>query len=455
MEVGEKMKKIRLALAVCAVACLARGADIKVPFEKYKLRNGMRVILSQDNSVPVVAVYMLYGVGARSEEKGRTGFAHLFEHMMFQGSANAPKGVHFKTVEANGGSLNGSTHADYTDYFEVLPSNKLAVGLWLESDRMRSLAITEANLTNQKDAVKEERRLSFDNRPYNTAIIDVWPQLAFRNWQSSHSLIGSFEDLNSASVADVAKFFKTYYAPNNAVLSVVGDIRLPEAKNWIETYFGDIPAQPQPKHPDLSEPAESTSRSEVHKDPLARVPAVLMGWPGPVRRSPDYNALVMADVVFTGGESSRFALNLVKGKQSVVSYEANPGWPFGNASDYKDPGMYAMDLLYNPKFSAKEIVGQVEEEISKIQRNGVDMKELERARTFLRAARIKELQSALTRATLLAQYEMFDGKPDLITAELDTFLAVTPEQIQAMVKKYLVPEKRVVLEIVPAPKEKK
>jgi zinc protease len=448
------MTNIRLALAMWAVASLARGADMKVPFEKYKLKNGMRVILSQDNSVPVVSVYLLYGVGARSEEKGRTGFAHLFEHMMFQGSANATKGVHFKTVEANGGSLNGSTHADYTDYYEVLPSNKIAVGLWLEADRMRSLAITDANLTNQKDAVKEERRLSFDNRPYNTAIIDVWPQLAFRNWQSSHSLIGSFEDLNSASVADVAKFFKTYYAPNNAILSVVGDIRIPEAKNWIETYFGDIPQQPQPKHPDLSEPAESTSRTEVHKDPLARVPAVLIGWPGPARRSADYNALVMADVLFTGGESSRFALNLVKGKQSVLSYEANPGWPFGGASDYKEPGMYAMDLLYNPKFSAKEIVSQVEEEISKIQRDGVEMKELERARTFLRAARITELQSSLTRARLLAQYEMFDGKPELITTELDTFLSVSPAQIQAMAKKYLVPEKRVALEIAPAPAPK-
>src|SRR6195256_1579066 len=182
------MKTLWLLLAAFAASVLAQGADMKVPFEKYKLKNGMRVILSQDNSVPVVAVYMLYNVGARSEEKGRTGFAHLFEHMMFQGSANAPKGVHFQTVEANGGSLNGSTHPDFTDYHEVLPSNKLAVGLWLEADRMRSLAITDANLTNQKEAVKEERRLSFDNRPYNTAIIDVWPQLAFQNCQSSHSL---------------------------------------------------------------------------------------------------------------------------------------------------------------------------------------------------------------------------------------------------------------------------
>src|SRR6195256_4287040 len=205
------MKTLWLLLAAFAASVLAQGADMKVPFEKYKLKNGMRVILSQDNSVPVVAVYMLYDVGSRSEEKGRTGFAHLFEHMMFEGSANAPKGTHFATIESNGGSMNGSTHPDFTDYYEVLPSNKLATALWLESDRMRSLAINEENLKNQKEAVKQERRLSFDNQPYNTAIVDVWPTLMFRNWQSSHSLIGSFEDLNGAGVDDVARFFKSHY----------------------------------------------------------------------------------------------------------------------------------------------------------------------------------------------------------------------------------------------------
>jgi zinc protease len=451
------MKLILLSFFALAAVSMAPAADVNVPFEKYKLKNGMRVILSQDNSVPVVAVYVLYDVGARGEEKGRTGFAHLFEHMMFQGSANAPKGVHFQTVESNGGSLNGSTHPDFTDYFETLPSNKLAVGLWLESDRMRSLAITNENLTNQKEAVKEERRLSFDNRPYNTAIIDVWPTIAFQNWQSSHSLIGSFEDLNAASVEDVAKFFKTYYAPNNAILAVVGDIKIPEAKKWIEAYFADIPSQPQPKRPDLTEPEEFKPRSEVYKDPLARVPAVIVGWPGPPRRSADYSALLMADVLLTGGDSSRFQQNLVKGKQSVLQYEANLGWPFSGPSDYKNPALYAMNLLHNPKFSGKDIVGQVEEEIAKLKEKPVTKVELDRARTFLRAGRIKELQNTLNRAQLLAQYEMFDGNPALVNTELDGFLAVTPEQIQAAVRKYMVPEKRVTLEIVPAPapKEKK
>jgi predicted Zn-dependent peptidase len=426
-----------------------QSADLDIPFEKYKLKNGLRVILSRDPSVPVVSVYMIYGVGARSEEKGRTGFAHLFEHMMFQGSANAPKGLHFKLVESNGGNLNGSTHPDFTDYFEVLPSNKLAVGLWLESDRMRSLAITKENLDNQKEAVKQERRLSFDNRPYATAIVDKWPELAFQNWQNQHSIIGSFEDLNAASVEDVSKFFKTYYAPNNAVLSVVGDINIADAKKWIENYFADIPSQTQPKHPDLTEPAPK-ARHEVYTDKLAKVPAVIMGYPGPVRRSADYYALAMADVLLTGGESSRFQQNLVKGKQSVINFEANLGWPFASPSDYKDPGLYAMYFLHNPRYKGEQIVGQVEEELNRLKNEPVAMKELERARTFLRAARIGELQTSLARARLLAQYELLDGKPELLSTELNQMLAVTPEQIQAAAKKYLQKEKLVSMEIVPA-----
>src|SRR5579885_3138326 len=249
------MKRIAACCLFLCGAFLARGADVTFPIESYQLPNGLRVVLSPDNAVPVVTVYILYNVGARSEEKGHTGFAHLFEHMMFEGSAHAPKGVHFQTVESNGGTLNGSTHPDFTDYYEVLPSNKLATALWLESDRMRSLAITEENLTNQKEAVKQERRLSFDNQPYQTAIVDVWPTLVFSNWQSAHSIIGSFEDLNAASVEDVAQFFKIHYAPNNAVLAIVGDIQIAEAKKLVETYFGDIAAQPQPPPPDLREPS--------------------------------------------------------------------------------------------------------------------------------------------------------------------------------------------------------
>jgi predicted Zn-dependent peptidase len=443
----------RLLVCFLSLGLALSAAGLNIPIEKYKLKNGMRVILSQDNAAPVVAVYVIYDVGARAEAKGRSGFAHLFEHMMFQGSTNVPKGEHFKTVESNGGSLNGSTHPDFTDYFEVMPSNKLAVGLWLESDRMRGLNITDENLKNQKEAVKQERRLSFDNQPYATAIVDKFPELFFRNWSNAHSIIGSYEDLNAATVEDVAKFFKTHYAPNNAVLVLSGDIKVPEAKKLIEQYFADIPAQPQPKHPELTEPPQSEPRHEIYKDPLARVPGVVVGYPGPARRSADFYAMVMLDVILTGGESSRLQQNLVKGKQSVIQYEANLGWPFASPTDYRDPGPYAFFLLYKPNFDGKQIVAQLEEEIAKIQKSGVDPKELERARTFLRSYRINQLQTSLNRARVLGQYEILDEKPELINSELDQFLGVTAQQIQSVARKYVVPSKRTVLDIVPAPKE--
>ncbi|MCP5119761.1 MAG: insulinase family protein, partial [bacterium] len=370
---------------------------------------------------PVVAVYLVHDVGAPPEQKRRRGFAHLFEHTLFQGSKNAPKGVHFKTVEANGGWLTGSTHPAYTDYYEVLPSNKLPVALWLASDRMRGLNITSENLTNQKEAVKEERRMRFDNQPYVTAIVDNWPKLAYRNWQNSHSLIGSYEDLNAASVDDVAKFFKTYYAPNNAVLVLVGDIDIDESKKLVETYFGDIPAQPQPKRPDLAETTPKAEKAAVHKDALARVPAVILSYRGPRRRTPDYYAMAMLDIVLTGGDSSRFQQKLVKGKKSVIQYETNLGWPFQEINDYRDPNVYGMFLVHNPAFKGSQIVDQVAAEIGDIQENGISAKELARARTFLRSHHIRQLQTTINRATLLGQYEVIDGDASLINTEPDKF----------------------------------
>lgn len=441
-----------MVLVVCAG--LLVGADLQIPVERYSLDNGLRVVLSKDTAAPVVAIYLMYNVGARSENKGRSGFAHLFEHMMFQGSKNAPKGVHFKTVESNGGWLNGSTHPDYTDYYEVLPSNKLEVALWLESDRMRGLNITDENLTNQKEAVKEERRLRLDNQPYVTGMIDKWPNLAFENWQNSHSIIGSYEDLNAASVEDVAKFFKTYYAPNNAVMVLVGNIDIDKTKKMVETYFGDIEPQPQPKRPDLAERTPKAEKSAVHKDKLARVPALVVSYRGPRRRTPDYYAMAMLDVVLTGGDSSRFQQKLVKGQKSVIQYESNLGWPFQEAKDYRDPNVYGMFFVHNPAFKGRQIVDQVAAEIADIQKNGIGEEELARARTFLRSYHIRQLQTTINRATLLGQYELLDGDAGLINTELAKFLAVDSGQIQRVAKKYFKEDARAVLEIVPAPAEK-
>jgi len=373
--------------------------------------------------------------------------------MMFEGSANAPKGVHFATVESNGGVMNVSTHPDFTDYYETLPSNKLATALWLESDRMRSLLVNEENLKNQKEAVKQERRLSFDNQPYNTAIVDVWPTLIFGNWQSSHSLIGSFEDLEGSSLADVQKFFKTYYAPDNSALVIVGDIQIPETKKLIETYFGDIPTQSLPKRPDLTEPVFHAQKKTIH-DPLARVPGVIIGFPGPKRRSPDFYALYMVDAILTGGDSSRFRLDLIKGKESVLQTQSDLGWPFADYQDFRDPEPYAMFVIHKPNFTGDQIVDQVQEEIAKLQNAPVSAKELQRVKTLVRAGYLGNLQGSLNRAKALAQFELADGHPELVNSELDRMLAVTAEQIQAAAKKYLTPDKRAVLEIVPGPASK-
>jgi zinc protease len=450
-------KPAAISLALFAVT-LAYGAaapsDLHIPFEKYKLQNGMRVVLSRDTAVPVIALYMIYDVGARSEEKGRTGFAHLFEHMMFEGSANIKKGEHFKYVESNGGQMNGSTHPDYTDYFETMPSNKLSLALWLESDRMRSLAITPENLKNQQEAVKQEKRLSFDNQPYNTAIIDSWPALVYGNFQSSHSLIGSYEDLEAASVDDVSKFFRTYYAPNNAVLVIAGDFETAEAKKLVEQYFGNIPSQAQPKRPDMTEPVRTEGKQTTVMDQHAQVPAIVIGWPAPKRHSPEFYALGMLDAVLTGGQSCRLQLDLVKGKQSVLQYEANPGWPFASLNDFKDPGLYAAFVLYKPNYKPQQIVDQIQEEIDRIAKDGIDDMELERVKAVLRFQKVTGLQSSLARAKLLGQFEMLDGKPEMVDQDFTNLFAVTSAQIQAVAKKYLTAVRRDVMVIQPAPPQK-
>lgn len=424
-----------------------------IPVESFALKNGLRVVFSRDTAVPVVSVYLIFDVGSRVEVPGKTGFAHLFEHMMFQGSANAPKGMHFQLIESNGGTMNGSTHWDYTDYYEVLPANQLALGLWLEADRMRGLAVTQENLDNQRDAVKQERLMSFDNQPYSTALLDRWPEVAYQNWQSAHSLIGSFEDLDAASVDDVHAFFRTYYAPNNAVLVLSGDFDAAEARDLVEHYFGDIPSQPQPQRPSLEEIDPPGDTWHSVPDALAQVPALILGYPGPPRRSVDYFALVLIDVILTAGESCRLFQSLVKRNQSVIQFEASLGWPFASSVDYREPGRYSLFLLHNPAVSAAKIREQVEEEFAKLARDGVDDAELQRARTMLRSGRVSQMQSCLSRAMTLGRYMLFDGDPSLINRDLQRLMEVSAEEIQDCAARLFLRDRQAALEIVPASPE--
>src|SRR6187455_3462804 len=274
--------------ALCAAPAVADAPVIK--FTDVKLKNGLRVIISEDHTAPTVAIAVNYYVGSADEKARRTGFAHLFEHMMFKGSENVGPGEHPALIFTNGGSMNGTTNQDRTLYFETVPSNQLELAVFLEADRMKSLDITKANLDNQRGAVQEERRLRVDNQPYGQTFEKTGEQ-AYDNPAYKHSVIGSMEDLNAASVDDVATFFKTYYAPNNAVLSIVGDVDTKKTTALIEKYFGPISRQPQPKRPDLTEPPHKAERRSTVDDPLARLPRIDIVWIGPPAQTADSAAL--------------------------------------------------------------------------------------------------------------------------------------------------------------------
>src|SRR5262245_7004572 len=260
------------------------------PLDEFTLANGLRVVLSPDRAIPVVSVAVYYDVGSRNEKEGRTGFAHLFEHMMFQGSENVPKAAHFQHIFNAGGTMNGTTSTERTNYFQTLPSNYLPLAFWLESDRMRSLKVTQENLDNQRNAVQEEKRLRYDNQPYVNAFLRM-NELIFTNPANAHSTIGSMEDLDAATIDAVQEFFRIYYAPNNAVLSVVGDFDSAQAKDLIELYFGNIPPQQTPPAVDVSESSNVAIRNETYFDPLAPAPAFVLGWKIPARRTKDFYAL--------------------------------------------------------------------------------------------------------------------------------------------------------------------
>ncbi len=311
----------QLALLVaCAVifssVCLkAQAGTVTVPVVYYKLPNGLKVVISEDHVAPVVTVAVYYNVGFRVEPKGRTGFAHLFEHMMFQGSANVKKFEHAKYVEANGGNTNGHTDFDYTNYYETLPSDRVELGLWLESDRMRSLDVSAENLKNQQNVVSEEIRANVLNQPYQLfEWIDLWEN-AFQNWNNSHNGYGDLAEVQAATLDDVRNFFKTYYAPNNAVLSIVGDVDANEVKKMVEKHFGGIALQPLPARPDLAEPPQTKEKRTSQADKLANLPALATGYHMPAQTAPDFPAAALLSLILQGDDSSRFYQRLVKEKE--------------------------------------------------------------------------------------------------------------------------------------------
>ena len=443
------MKRYRRGtLLLAAVLLLAQGlaaAQLRVPhleFTDQHLANGLRVIIVPDHTAPVFAISVAYRVGSHNERPGRTGFAHLFEHMMFQGSKNVGKGEHMILVENNGGDMNGTTSEDRTDYFEMLPKNQLALALFLESDRMRSLAVNQANVDNQRNAVQEERRLGIDNQPYGKAYLEI-DNLSYDNFAYKHSTIGSMADLNAATVADVQNFFRIYYAPNNAVLTLVGDLDPAEALEQVKKYFGDIPSQPAPPKVDLTEPEHYGQRRETIEDPLARLPMILMAYHIPAGNTADNYALqVLADIL-SRGESSRLYQHLVKDQQMATSIHVQADARIG-------PSLFYVVAMPRPGVKPEDLEKAIEAEIATVQKEGVTEAEMGKARAQFRREQIQSRQSDLYTAIRIGEYAVMFNDPDLINTIFDKFNAVTAEQVKEAANKYLIPSQQAVVMDLPA-----
>ena len=414
----------------------------RAPIEQFTLDNGLRVVMSPDSSVPVIAVAVYYNTGSRNEKPGRTGFAHLFEHMMFQGSENLPKGAHFQYIFNNGGTMNGTTSSERTNYFETLPANQLPLALWLESDRMRSLEVTQENLDNQREAVKEEKRLRVDNQPYITAFLRM-DELIFMNPANAHSTIGSMEDLDAATVEDVREFFRIYYAPNNAVLTIAGDFEPVEARTLVEKYFATIPRQPDPPAVDVSEPPEIAQREDTFKDQFAPLAAFLIGWKIPARGTLDHYALSLAGNLLFDGESSRLYQKLVKGDESVVSLQ-------GGVDERRGPSAVSLFVTPKPGCDAGQIRQTIMSEIKKLATEEPSAEEMEKLRNSLLNDAARGRQMSLFRAQRLAEFALYDGDPNLFNTELDRYLRVTAAQIKEAVARFMDTDNRAVLDIIPA-----
>ena len=419
-------------------------ADIQVPkldLRDTRIGNGLRVILVADHSAPVYAINVAYNVGSRNERPGRTGFAHLFEHMMFQGSAGVGKGEHFILVLNNGGNMNGTTSEDRTTYFEELPKNQLDLGLYLEADRMRSLNITQANLDNQRNAVQEERRQGIDNQPYGRAGLEL-DNLSYDNFAYKHSTIGSMADLNAATVEDVADFFHIYYAPNNAILTLVGDFDPDEALAKVKKYFADIPSQPAPPKVDLAEEPHYGERRETIFDPLARLPRIDMAYQIPPGNTLENYAVQQLAIVLGQGQSSRFYQRLVKDKQLASNVAI-----FADAR--MGPSLLYINATPRPGVSVADLEKGIDDEIAALVKDGISAEELAKAKTQLLRRFIDRRRSSLATANLIGESAVKFNDPGLVNTIVDKQNAVTLDQVNNAAKTYLVRDQRTVVTTMP------
>jgi predicted Zn-dependent peptidase len=448
------MKCTVLAAALALAAGSAAAQGLQVPVEYHKLDNGLKVVISRDTTAPTATVAVYYNIGFRIEPRDRTGFAHLFEHMMFQASENLGKMEFARLVQSNGGVFNGSTRFDFTNYFEIVPAHVVETVLWAEADRMRGLAITQENLTNQQGVVTNEVKVNVLNQPYGGFPWLDMPQHANVNWHNAHNFYGDLKDLEAATLADVKTFFEKYYAPSNAVVVVVGDVDPAQTLGWVKKYFGPLPKRPTPVQPDISEPRQDKEKRVTKPDPLATRPALAASWHMPLRNTPEYYAMGLINNILVQGKDSRLYQALVqeKGLTGDVSGGINL---LGHQFNISGPTALDVYLFHDKEKSADEILKAIDAEVAKLQDAPVDRATLDRAMVKMRSSLYDAVDDffGFGRADVLASYALFDDDPSKVNRLEAEFTKVTPELIQKTAKEYLRSTNRTVLLIDPKKQE--
>jgi zinc protease len=441
------------SLAALAAGCAqpARVADtappgaFPLPVHYHTLDNGLKVVMSEDATAPIATVAVYYHIGFRNEPQDRTGFAHLFEHMMFQGSDNLGKMEFVQLVQGVGGSLNGSTRFDYTNYFQTVPAHVVETVLWAEADRMGSLAVTQENLVNQQEVVKNEVKVNVLNQPYGGFPWLDMPQYANENWYNAHNFYGDLEDLDAATLDDVRSFFDTYYPPSNAVVVVVGDIDPDETLALVRKHFGGLRTAPKPDQPDISEARQSEEKRFNRFDPLAPRPGLAFAYHVPARGTPEHYAMTLLSMILAQGENSLLQRKLVNERGYTSSVYGGINMLLGNPFNYEGPMLFTSYLIHDPEHSADEILADIDAVIEQLRSEAVDAAVLERAKVRFRSQHYDMLASGFGRADLLASYALFDNNPAGIRDIEPGILAVTPELLLATAREYLRPTNRTVL----------
>lgn len=449
------LSRVFPALLCAAFVTHAAPAPVwSVPAVTKTLANGLKVVVSEDHSAPTFGVCVSYGIGFRLEPEGRTGFAHLFEHMMFEGTPNAPKGTLDTVIEGGGGNNNGDTRYDFTEYIETAPVSALDPILWIEADRMKTLDFSPANLENQRKVVEEEVRVNVLNQPYGLFFAIDLPGKAFNTYPNSHNFYGDFKDLDAAKIADVEAFYKQYYSPNNAVLAIAGDVNPAEVFAKAEKYFGSIPSRPTPPRADTEEAPQTAERSFVQTDKLANLPALAVGYRMPARGSRDAVVAAVTGELLHNGQASRLYQTLVKEKQTAVSVDGGVNWPLGNPFEYNGPTLMTSFIVAPPNTKEQTLVADFDSVIADLAEHGPSAADLERIRAKMRSDWYDQLEVPISRASALSHAVLFDGNADAVSRVPVDIASVTAQDVRNFAKKYLVETNRTLIWRVPEPKQK-